>query len=95
MFAADDSAKIFKESESYSNYVGGTCGGPTGINGFSIVRVRFFIDRSVKDKVEKLLGITLPEALMQVNYADGSSLTTSVQTDQQVDSPQPESAEGS
>lgn len=81
LFSSDDGAKIFKESESYSNYIGGTAGGPTGINGFSIVRVRFFIDRSVKDKVEKLLGITLPEELMQVNYAEGTTVSDVTQTD--------------
>lgn len=79
-FAANDAAKVFKESAAYSTYVASTAGGPTGVNGFSIVRVRFFIDRSVKDKVEKLLGITLPEALMQVNYDGGAAIPGTVQT---------------
>ncbi len=80
LFAPNDSAKIFKESESYSNYVGGTCGGPTGVNGFSIVRVRFFIDRSAKEKAEKIIGTTIPEALMQVNYDGGAAIPGTVQT---------------
>lgn len=66
------SGKSFDQSKVWRGYTGGTVGGPTGINGFSVVRVRFFIEPGHKEKAEKILGCSIPDELMKTNYEEGT-----------------------
>lgn len=64
--------KSFDQSKVWRGYTGGTVGGPTGINGFSVVRVRFFIEPGHKEKAEKILKCSIPDELLKTNYEEGT-----------------------
>lgn len=79
---------VFDETAAYSQYSGYTVGGaksPGGAThkrtkGFSLVKVRFFIDPSMKEKAEKIIKKPLPPELMKVNYTGGTSVGAIVST---------------
>lgn len=74
------SGKSFDQSKVWRGYTGGTVGGPTGIHGFSVVRVRFFIEPGHKEKAEKILKCPIPDELLKTNYEEGTLALPSVTT---------------
>ncbi len=73
--------KSFDQTKVWRQYVGGTAGGPTGKNGFSIIRLRFFIDPNKKEKAEKILKCSIPDELMKGNYSEGTIGISEIKTE--------------
>lgn len=91
-----DAKSVCDWDNSYTAYYGNTIGGPKSPapQSFAIVRVRFFIDQSAKEKAEKIIGTTIPTELMQVNYTESAIPQPPAQTNTQNAAPGTNSTSG-